>query len=67
MTAEPAARTSPSSGISGSPDRSEGWSPLPAIRQLQEPDVSRTTLGSDASWQLALWETWLQERESRTR
>jgi asparagine synthase (glutamine-hydrolysing) len=80
-------------------DRTKGYFPVPAIRQLdgpylervrdaltdpaakrrglfrpdavermlREPNVARTTLGSNALWQLALLEMWLQEMEDRTR
>ena len=80
-------------------DRTKGYFPVPAIRQLQgpylervrdaltdpaatrrglfradtvqrmlrEPNATRTTLGSNALWQLALLEMWLQEMESRAR
>src|SRR5918998_1257579 len=80
-------------------DRTKGYFPVPAIRQLEgpylervrdaltdpaakrrglfrpdvvermlrEPNVTRTTLGSNALWQLALLEMWLQEVEDRSR
>jgi asparagine synthase (glutamine-hydrolysing) len=80
-------------------DRTKGYFPVPAIRQLdgpylervrealtdpaakrrglfrpdtvermlREPNVTRTTLGSNALWQLAVLEMWLQEMEGRAR
>jgi len=74
-------------------DRTKGYFPVPAIRQLEgpyldrvrdalsdprardrrlfrpetvsallaDPNTTRTTLGSNALWQLALLEMWLQE------
>ena len=76
-------------------DRTKGYFPVPAIRQLEgpylervrdalldpaararglfrsdavermlaEPNVTRTTLGSNALWQLGLLEMWLQARD----
>jgi asparagine synthase (glutamine-hydrolysing) len=75
-------------------DRTKGYFPVPAIRQLEgpylervrdalndpaararglfrrgavdrmlaDPNTARTTLGSNALWQLALIEMWLQQR-----
>jgi asparagine synthase (glutamine-hydrolysing) len=34
---------------------------------LREPNKTRTTLGSNALWQLALLEMWLQKMEDSTR
>jgi asparagine synthase (glutamine-hydrolysing) len=80
-------------------DRTKGYFPVPAIRQLdgfylervrealtdpaakrrglfrpdavermlREPNVTRTTLGSNALWQLALLEMWLQKVEDLAR
>ena len=80
-------------------DRTKGYFPVPAIRQLdgpylervrdaltdpaakrrglfrpdavermlREPNVTRTTLGSNALWQLALLEMWLQKVEDQAR
>jgi asparagine synthase (glutamine-hydrolysing) len=80
-------------------DRTKGYFPVPAIRQLdgpylervrealtdpaakrrglfrpdtvermlREPNVTRTTLGSNALWQLALLEMWLQKVEDTAR
>jgi len=80
-------------------DRTKGYFPVPAIRQLegpylervrealtdpaaqrrglfrpgaveamlQEPNATRTTLGSNALWQLALLEMWLQKMEDVAR
>jgi asparagine synthase (glutamine-hydrolysing) len=80
-------------------DRTKGYFPVPAIRQLEgpylervraaltdpaakrrglfrpdavermlrQPNLVRTTLGSNALWQLALLEMWLQEMENRAR
>jgi asparagine synthase (glutamine-hydrolysing) len=80
-------------------DRTKGYFPVPAIRQLEgpyldrvrealtdpaakrrglfrpdaveamlrEPNKTRTTLGSNALWQLALLEMWLQKMEDSTR
>jgi asparagine synthase (glutamine-hydrolysing) len=80
-------------------DRTKGYFPVPAIRQLdgpylervrealtdpaakrrglfrpdtvermlREPNAARTTLGSNALWQLAMLEMWLQEMEDRAR
>jgi asparagine synthase (glutamine-hydrolysing) len=80
-------------------DRTKGYFPVPAIRQLEgpylervrealtdpaakrrglfrpaaveamlaEPNATRTTLGSNALWQLALLEMWLQKMEETSR
>jgi asparagine synthase (glutamine-hydrolysing) len=80
-------------------DRTKGYFPVPAIRQLdgpyrervrdalsdpaakrrglfrpdtvermlREPNATRTTLGSNALWQLALLEMWLQKMEDLAR
>jgi asparagine synthase (glutamine-hydrolysing) len=78
-------------------DRTKGYFPVPAIRQLEgpyldrvraalsdpaarrrqlfcdeavrgmlaDPNATRTTLGSNALWQLALLEMWLQSHDIR--
>ena len=39
----------------------------PAERMLRQPDLTGTTLGSTALWQLAVLEMRLQEMENRAR